>query len=147
MAASCHYSEFMAKKRNPPAAPTVTFWGAARTVTGSMHLLEANGQSILLDCGLFQGHRAEAYERNSTFPFAPKDIRAVVLSHAHIYHCGNLPNLCRQGYTGKDEVLVGRIRKDVSDPTGATLSLFVAGDQLRKGAALNAVQIAERLLA
>jgi aspartate-semialdehyde dehydrogenase len=49
--------------------------------------------------------------------------------------------------SGKDEVLVGRIRKDVSDPTGATLSLFVAGDQLRKGAALNAVQIAERLLA
>jgi aspartate-semialdehyde dehydrogenase len=48
--------------------------------------------------------------------------------------------------SGKDEVLVGRIRKDVSDPTGATLSLFVAGDQLRKGAALNAVQIAERLL-
>ncbi len=48
--------------------------------------------------------------------------------------------------SGKDEVLVGRIRKDVSDPTGASLSLFVAGDQLRKGAALNAVQIAERLL-
>jgi aspartate-semialdehyde dehydrogenase len=48
--------------------------------------------------------------------------------------------------SGKDDVLVGRIRKDVSDPTGATLSLFVAGDQLRKGAALNAVQIAERLL-
>jgi len=48
--------------------------------------------------------------------------------------------------SGKDEVLVGRIRKDVSDPTGCSLSLFVAGDQLRKGAALNAVQIAERLL-
>jgi aspartate-semialdehyde dehydrogenase len=48
--------------------------------------------------------------------------------------------------SGKDEVLVGRIRKDVSDPSGSTLSLFVAGDQLRKGAALNAVQIAERLL-
>ena len=49
--------------------------------------------------------------------------------------------------SGKDEVLVGRIRRDVSDPTGRTLALFVAGDQLRKGAALNAVQIAERLLA
>jgi aspartate-semialdehyde dehydrogenase len=49
--------------------------------------------------------------------------------------------------SGGDDVLVGRIRKDVSDPTGKTLSLFVAGDQLRKGAALNAVQIAERLLA
>lgn len=90
----------MAKKRKPPAAPTVTFWGAARTVTGSMHQLEANGQSILLDCGLFQGHRAEAYERNWTFPFRAKDIDTVLLSHAHIDHCGNLPNLVKNGFTG-----------------------------------------------
>ncbi|MFO0844966.1 MAG: MBL fold metallo-hydrolase [Gemmataceae bacterium] len=90
----------MAKKRNPPAAPAVTFWGAARTVTGSMHLLEANGQSVLLDCGLFQGHRAEAYDRNWKFPFRAKDIDAVLLSHAHIDHCGNLPNLVKSGFTG-----------------------------------------------
>ncbi len=80
--------------------PTVTFWGAARTVTGSMHLLEVGGRKVLLDCGLYQGRRAEAYERNRHFPFKPSDIDAVVLSHAHIDHCGNLPNLVRQGFAG-----------------------------------------------
>jgi metallo-beta-lactamase family protein len=84
----------------PLAEPTVTFWGAARTVTGSMHRLDANGRSVLLDCGLFQGRRAEARERNRAFPFRPKDIDAVILSHAHVDHCGNLPNLVRQGFAG-----------------------------------------------
>jgi metallo-beta-lactamase family protein len=82
------------------SGPTVTFWGAARTVTGSMHLVEANGRKFLLDCGLFQGRRAEARQRNSRFPFAPRELDAVVLSHAHIDHCGNLPNLVRQGFAG-----------------------------------------------
>src|SRR5262245_27406300 len=91
----------MTKKRKPPAEPTVTFFGAARTVTGSMHLLEACGQLILLECGLFQGPRAEEYRRNREFPFRPKDIDAVVLSHAHIDHCGNLPNLVKQGFRGQ----------------------------------------------
>lgn len=90
----------MAKKRKPPAEPTVTFWGAARTVTGSMHLIEANGQQLLLDCGLFQGPRAESYRRNLEFPFRVKDIDAVLLSHAHIDHCGNLPNLVKNGFSG-----------------------------------------------
>jgi metallo-beta-lactamase family protein len=82
------------------SAPAITFWGAARTVTGSMHLLEAGGRKFLLDCGLFQGRRAEARERNSRFPLSPPDIEAVILSHAHIDHCGNLPNLVRQGFRG-----------------------------------------------
>jgi metallo-beta-lactamase family protein len=82
------------------AVPKVTFWGAARTVTGSMHLIEANGFRLLLDCGLYQGRRDEARERNSHFPFNPRDINAVLLSHAHIDHCGNLPNLVRQGFDG-----------------------------------------------
>ena len=90
----------MAKNRKPPAEPTVTFWGAAQTVTGSMHRLDAAGRSLLLDCGLFQGRRAESRQRNSEFPFRPKDIDAVLLSHAHIDHCGNLPNLVRQGFHG-----------------------------------------------
>jgi metallo-beta-lactamase family protein len=81
-------------------ALAVTFWGAARTVTGSMHLVEANGHRILLDCGLFQGPRAVARERNRNFPFPPGYLDAVVLSHAHIDHCGNLPNLVRQGFDG-----------------------------------------------
>jgi metallo-beta-lactamase family protein len=90
----------MASKRKPLAEPTLTFWGAARTVTGSMHRLDACGQSLLLDCGLFQGRRDESRRRNQVFPFRPKDIDAVLLSHAHIDHCGNLPNLVRQGFTG-----------------------------------------------
>jgi metallo-beta-lactamase family protein len=78
----------------------VHFLGAARTTTGSMYLLELNRRRILLECGLFQGRRGETMERNRTFPFSPKEIEAVVLSHAHIDHCGNLPNLCRQGFEG-----------------------------------------------
>jgi len=76
------------------------FFGATRTTTGSMFLLELNGQRLLFECGLFQGKRGESSERNRHFPFDPKQLDAVVLSHAHIDHCGNLPNLCRQGYAG-----------------------------------------------
>ncbi|MSQ95640.1 MAG: MBL fold metallo-hydrolase [Gemmataceae bacterium] len=83
-----------------PSPIRVTFWGAAHTVTGSMHLIETGRQKILLDCGLFQGRRAEAFERNKTFPFPASDIDTVVLSHAHIDHCGNLPNLVRRGFKG-----------------------------------------------
>jgi metallo-beta-lactamase family protein len=90
----------MANKHKPSAAPAVTFWGATRTVTGSMHRLDAGGQTLLLDCGLFQGHRAESFRRNREFPFRAKDIDAVLLSHAHIDHCGNLPNLVKQGFRG-----------------------------------------------
>ncbi len=79
----------------------IHFLGAARTVTGSMHLLEVNGARILLECGLFQGKRAESYRRNQTFPFDVRKIDAVLLSHAHIDHSGNLPNLVKQGFTGQ----------------------------------------------
>ncbi|MCI0377066.1 MAG: MBL fold metallo-hydrolase [Gemmataceae bacterium] len=85
---------------NNSTATAVTFWGAARTVTGSMHLLEFGRHKILLDCGFFQGRRSEARERNSRFPFDPASLSAVVLSHAHIDHCGNLPNLMKQGFNG-----------------------------------------------
>ena len=79
---------------------TLQFLGAAQTVTGSMHLVSVNGAQILLDCGLFQGRRAEAYERNRLFPFDASKIDAVVLSHAHIDHAGNLPNLVKSGFQG-----------------------------------------------
>jgi metallo-beta-lactamase family protein len=78
----------------------LTFCGAARTVTGSQHLVEVNGQRILLDCGLFQGARAQTYERNLHFPFEPSEIDLLVLSHAHIDHSGNIPNLVKQGFRG-----------------------------------------------
>lgn len=78
----------------------LTIWGAARTVTGSMHLLEVNGARILLECGLFQGSRDLSYERNLQLPFDPKSIDVVILSHAHIDHSGNLPTLVKQGFDG-----------------------------------------------
>jgi metallo-beta-lactamase family protein len=78
----------------------LTFWGAAKTVTGSMHHIETGGKRYLLDCGLYQGRRQEAFERNRQFPFSPSHIAAVILSHAHIDHSGNLPNLVRNGFSG-----------------------------------------------
>jgi metallo-beta-lactamase family protein len=78
----------------------IQFLGAARTVTGSMHLLEINQHKLLLDCGLYQGKRKESYQRNRSFSFSPEEIDAVILSHAHIDHSGNLPNLVKQGYQG-----------------------------------------------
>jgi metallo-beta-lactamase family protein len=78
----------------------IAFLGAAQTVTGSQHLLTVNGSKILLDCGLYQGSPVEAYKRNKEFDFDPADIDAVILSHAHIDHSGNLPNLVKNGFTG-----------------------------------------------
>ena len=80
--------------------PALTFWGAAGGVTGSMHLLEAGNHKVLLDCGLHQGKREDSRQRNGHFPFHPNQIDAVVVSHAHIDHCGNLPTLIRQGFDG-----------------------------------------------
>jgi len=79
----------------------LTFCGAAGTTTGSQHLLEVNGARILLDCGLYQGRRHDAFEINKHFPhFDPSSIDSVVLSHAHIDHSGNLPNLTSNGFDG-----------------------------------------------
>lgn len=78
----------------------IHFWGATRTVTGSMHEIQHAGKKLLLDCGLFQGRRSEARERNTEFPFSASAIDRVVLSHAHIDHSGNLPNLVKRGFGG-----------------------------------------------
>jgi len=78
----------------------ITFHGAAKTVTGSNHLIEVNGKRILLDCGLFQGKRKEAFELNRTGFSAGKDIDCLVLSHAHIDHSGNIPSLVKRGFRG-----------------------------------------------
>jgi len=78
----------------------IHFYGAAQTVTGSQHLLEINGHKLLLECGMFQGHRADTYSKNRSFAFDVHSLDAVILSHAHIDHSGNLPNLVKQGYAG-----------------------------------------------
>lgn len=78
----------------------VCFWGAVGTVTGSMHEVQVDGKRYVLDCGLYQGRRAEARKRNRSFPFDPKSIAGVVLSHAHIEHSRNLPTLVKHGYGG-----------------------------------------------
>nr|MBN1230224.1 MBL fold metallo-hydrolase [Anaerolineae bacterium] len=78
----------------------ITFCGATQTVTGSQHLVEVNGKRILLDCGLYQGKRAESYKRNKNFPFDPASVDVLVLSHAHIDHSGNIPNLVKNGFRG-----------------------------------------------
>lgn len=78
----------------------LTFWGAAGAVTGSMHQVEAAGRRLLLDCGLNQGRRKEAEQKNRNLPFDGASIDAVILSHAHIDHSGNLPTLVKRGFTG-----------------------------------------------
>ena len=78
----------------------LTFWGAAGMVTGSMHLLEAAGARVLLDSGMFQGRRAEARELNAELQFDPRRIDHIILSHAHIDHCGRLPLVVNRGFHG-----------------------------------------------
>ncbi len=79
----------------------LTFHGAARTVTGSMHLVEYGGKKVLLDCGLVQGRRKEAFEKNRHPGVDPSSVDAILLSHAHIDHSGNLPTFHRMGFRGK----------------------------------------------
>ena len=78
----------------------IVFHGATRTVTGSQHEVQVAGKRILLDCGLFQGPRDLARKINCCFDFDPKTVDAVILSHGHADHCGNLPNLVKQGFKG-----------------------------------------------
>jgi metallo-beta-lactamase family protein len=78
----------------------IQFLGAVRTVTGSMILLTVNGSRILLECGLYQGKRQESFERNRKLPFDPHSIDAMLLSHAHIDHAGNIPTLVKNGFAG-----------------------------------------------
>jgi len=79
-------------------AITLRFCGGVGTVTGSMHLISTPRSRVLVDCGLFHGHRDEFYSVNSQFSFNPSDLDACVISHAHIDHCGNLPTLIKHGF-------------------------------------------------
>jgi len=83
-----------------PKALSISFQGAARTVTGSRHHIQFGDTTWLFDCGIYQGHRDEAERINRTFRFDPAGLDAVVLSHAHLDHSGNLPTLVSQGFSG-----------------------------------------------
>ena len=78
----------------------IEFHGAVRTVTGSQHLLSVNGRKILLDCGLYQGSRKKSFARNQELPFDAAEVDTLILSHAHIDHSGNIPNLVKSGFNG-----------------------------------------------
>ncbi|MBN1163818.1 MAG: MBL fold metallo-hydrolase [Candidatus Krumholzibacteriota bacterium] len=77
------------------------FLGGVREVTGSNHLITTGNSKIIIDCGLFQGHRGEYFEKNSRFSFSPDSLNAMILSHAHIDHSGNIPNLVKQGFASR----------------------------------------------
>lgn len=94
----------------------ITFHGAARQVTGSAHLLEINGHKILLDCGLFDAHRLEPDSPNRSFTFDPRELDAVIVSHAHNDHIGRIPCLVRDGYRGPIYVTA---------PTGDIISVML----------------------
>lgn len=78
----------------------LTFHGAAQQVTGSLHLLEANGKRIFLDCGMFQGRRSESRSLNNSFPCDPGTVHALIVSHAHIDHTGRIPLMVQKGFRG-----------------------------------------------
>src|SRR3954466_11455650 len=80
---------------------SLTFLGAAETVTGSKHLLEAGGKRVLVDCGLFQGLKELRLRNWEPFPVEPASIEAVILTHAHLDHCGYLPRLVAGGFRGR----------------------------------------------
>ncbi|MBN2243732.1 MAG: MBL fold metallo-hydrolase [Acidobacteria bacterium] len=79
----------------------ITFYGAVREVTGSMHLISANSDNILLDCGMFQGRREESLRKNRTMPVDPGIVTNLILSHAHIDHSGRIPLLTKSGFNGR----------------------------------------------
>ncbi|MBU1170586.1 MAG: MBL fold metallo-hydrolase [Proteobacteria bacterium] len=91
----------------------VTFYGAVREVTGSMHLFSANKDNILLDCGMFQGRRKESEMKNRTFPIDPRMVTNMILSHAHIDHSGRIPLLTQGGFTGR--IITTRTTADASE--------------------------------
>lgn len=79
----------------------ISFFGAAKTITGSKHLIQTQDFNLLLDCGMFQGKRKISNKLNKVLPFPAKDVNAVILSHAHLDHCGTLPILVKNGFSGK----------------------------------------------
>jgi metallo-beta-lactamase family protein len=91
----------------------VQFHGAVQTVTGSQHLITVNKRQILLDCGFFQGKRVDTYARNLNFGYDPRKVDVLVLSHVHIDHSGNIPNLVKQGFRG--DIVCTAVTRDLAN--------------------------------
>jgi len=91
----------------------VTFLGAVREVTGSMHLITTSSDQILLDCGMFQGRRRESDKKNRKLQIDPKKITNVILSHAHIDHSGRIPLLTKKNFAGR--IICSRATADASE--------------------------------
>src|ERR1700730_16588185 len=89
------------QRKSMPPPLSLTFLGAAGTVTGSKHLLEADGHRVLVDCGLFQGLKELRLRNWEPLPIDPASIEAVILTHAHLDHCGYLPRLVAAGFRGR----------------------------------------------
>jgi metallo-beta-lactamase family protein len=104
----------------------IEFMGAAKTVTGSKHLIRTSKASVLLDCGLFQGRRKESFEKNKTFSLRGQDLDAVVLSHAHIDHSGALPCLYKNGYRGP--IYATPATRDLASPMLMDAAWIMKGD-------------------
>ncbi|MCY3004031.1 MAG: MBL fold metallo-hydrolase [Planctomycetota bacterium] len=117
------------------------FHGATDGTTGSCHVLRAGGKTVLLECGMFQGRRDDTYKRNSSFRFAPGDIDAVVLSHAHIDHSGKLPMLVRMGFEGRVHATGATV--DLAEP----MLLDSAMIQLKDAEFLNKRRVMEKVRA
>ena len=112
----------------------ITFHGAAHTVTGSQHLIEVDDKRILLDCGLHQGRRQESFERNKKLPFDPASIDVLVLSHAHIDHSGNIPNLVKNGFKlFKSTLFSAVLAKSMSPEAAKARAQLLSGSLGRQG--------------
>ncbi len=91
---------------------TLTAHGAAEEVTGSKHLLDTGRTKVLVDCGMFQGHREEARRKNQVFPFSPSSVHACVNTHGHLDHCGVYPLLVKEGFDG--DILSTSATRDIA---------------------------------
>ncbi len=132
--------------------PSLTFYGAAGRVSGSCHLLETSAGLYLVDCGLFMSDTPDRDERNATFPFDPKEVKAVFLTHAHSDHNGRLPLLVKQGFGGPiyctdatRDLNRAVLRSSLAVGEGEGLSLYGRRDQQKSFELVQAVPYNERV--